>query len=68
MKIKLEKEVNLPELIQWAWNNPKLSRNKRFYPNDIERNCYVTFGVDSIFCNVAGYVSINDKFTIQEEL
>ncbi|HHM4096122.1 TPA: hypothetical protein ACRN5S_002426, partial [Staphylococcus aureus] len=23
MKIKIEKEVNLPELIQWAWDNPK---------------------------------------------
>ncbi|HHQ5142076.1 TPA: hypothetical protein ACSP7V_002888, partial [Staphylococcus aureus] len=22
MKIKIEKEVNLPELIQWAWDNP----------------------------------------------
>ncbi|MDN8957721.1 hypothetical protein ACEZA2_13740, partial [Staphylococcus aureus] len=25
MKIKIEKEMNLPELIQWAWDNPKLS-------------------------------------------
>ncbi|HGZ6207824.1 TPA: hypothetical protein ACOFXO_002589, partial [Staphylococcus aureus] len=32
------------------------------------RNCCVTFDVDSILCNVAGYVSINDKFTIQEEI
>ncbi|HHB3337269.1 TPA: hypothetical protein ACN81I_002712, partial [Staphylococcus aureus] len=23
MKIKIEKEMNLPELIQWAWDNPK---------------------------------------------
>ncbi|MDT3030729.1 hypothetical protein QLH19_14035, partial [Staphylococcus aureus] len=22
MKIKIEKEMNLPELIQWAWDNP----------------------------------------------
>ncbi len=68
MKIKLEKEVNLPELIQWAWDNPELSGNKRFYSNGIRRNCYVTFDVDSILCNVTGYVSINDKFTIQEEI
>ncbi|HDG4048061.1 TPA: hypothetical protein ACHB59_002646 [Staphylococcus aureus] len=68
MKIIIEKEVNLSELIQWAWDNPKLSGNKRFYPNGVMRNCYVTFGVDSIFCNVTGYVSINDKFTIQEEI
>ncbi|MDN8940609.1 hypothetical protein Q0P20_14010, partial [Staphylococcus aureus] len=27
MKIKIEKEMNLPELIQWAWDNPKLSGN-----------------------------------------
>ncbi|HDK9605827.1 hypothetical protein [Staphylococcus aureus] len=68
MKIKLEKEVNLPGLIQWAWDNPKLSGNKRFYANGVMRNCYVTFDVDSIYCNVTGYVSINDKFTIQEEI
>ncbi|HCT5251808.1 TPA: hypothetical protein OT052_000423 [Staphylococcus aureus] len=68
MKIKLEKEVNLPELIQWAWDNPELSGNKRFYPNGVMRNCCVIFDVDSILCIVSGYVSINDKFTIQEEL
>ncbi|WP_348689243.1 hypothetical protein, partial [Staphylococcus aureus] len=55
-------------LIQWAWDNPKLSGNKRFYSNDFERNCCVTFDVNSILCNVTGYVSINDKFTIQEEI
>ncbi|HCU7075385.1 TPA: hypothetical protein O4577_002560, partial [Staphylococcus aureus] len=54
MKIKIEKEMNLPELIQWAWDNPKLSGNKRFYSNDVERNCCVTFDVDSILCNVTG--------------
>ena len=67
MKIKVEKEMNLPELIQWAWDNPKLS-GKRFYSNDFERNCCVTFDVDSILCSVTGYLSINDKFTIQEEI
>ncbi|ORN63329.1 hypothetical protein B8A18_15515 [Staphylococcus aureus] len=44
------------------------SGNKRFYSNDVERNCFVTFHVDSILCNVTGYVSINDKFTVQEEI
>ncbi len=68
MKIKVEKEMNLPELIQWAWDNPKLLGNKRFYSNDFERNCCVTFDVDSILCSVTGYLSINDKFTIQEEI
>ncbi len=68
MKIKIEKEVNLPALIQWAGDNPKLSGNKRLYSNDVERNCFVTFHVDSILCNVTGYVSINDKFTVQEEI
>ncbi|EZT11838.1 hypothetical protein W414_02702 [Staphylococcus aureus VET0081R] len=68
MKIKVKKTMNLPELIEWAWDNPKLSGNKRFYSNDVERNCCVTFDVDSILCNVTGYVSINDKFTVQEEI
>ncbi|HDJ2905860.1 TPA: hypothetical protein PP434_002484 [Staphylococcus aureus] len=68
MKIKVKKEMSLPELIQWAWDNPKLSGNKRFYSNNIENNCCVIFDVDSILCIVSGYVSINDKFTIQEEI
>ncbi|HGO3644741.1 TPA: hypothetical protein ACK052_002784, partial [Staphylococcus aureus] len=25
MKIKVKKEMNLPELIQWAWKNPELT-------------------------------------------
>nr|WP_241228712.1 hypothetical protein [Staphylococcus aureus] len=38
--------LNLPELIQWPWDNPKLSGNKRFYPNGVRHNCHVTFDVD----------------------
>ncbi|MCQ9949006.1 hypothetical protein L6C85_07325 [Staphylococcus aureus] len=68
MKIKVKKEMKLDELIKWARENPELSGNKRFYSNDVERNCCVTFDVDSILCNVTGYVSINDKFTVQEEI
>ncbi len=28
--IKTKKEMNLPELIEWGWNNKELSKNKRF--------------------------------------
>ncbi|WP_204206463.1 hypothetical protein [Mammaliicoccus sciuri] len=28
--IKTKKEMNLPELIEWAWNNKELSKNKQF--------------------------------------
>ncbi|HFF1101956.1 TPA: hypothetical protein ACF9IG_002826, partial [Staphylococcus aureus] len=31
MKIKVKKTMTLSELIEWAWDNPKLSGNKRFY-------------------------------------
>ncbi|WP_148239966.1 hypothetical protein [Staphylococcus aureus] len=67
MKSKIEKEVNLPDLIEWAWDNPKLSGNERFYSNDVERNGFGTFQVDSIVSTVTGYVSIKDKVTVQEE-
>ena len=71
MKIKRKVEKNLPQLIEWAWDNPKSSRNKRFVSENKEFpyvNQYVIF-------NEVGYAEIensycygrNDLFTVEVE-
>ncbi|MEB5899824.1 hypothetical protein [Staphylococcus arlettae] len=71
MKIKTKKQLNLPQLIEWAWDNPKSSRNKRFVSENKEFpyvNQYVIF-------NEVGYAEIensycygrNDLFTVEVE-
>ena len=36
MKIKTKKQLNLPQLIEWAWENPELSKNKHFVSENKE--------------------------------
>ena len=71
MKIKRKVEMNLPQLLEWAWDNPKSSRNKRFVSENKEFpyvNQYVIF-------NEVGYAEIensycygrNDLFTVEVE-
>lgn len=71
VKIKTKKQKNLPQLIEWAWENPKLSRNKRFVSENKDSpyvNQYVIF-------NEVGYAEIensycygrNDLFTVTVE-
>ena len=71
MKIKTKKQLNLPQLLEWAWDNPKSSRNKRFVSENKEFpyvNQYVIF-------NEVGYAEIensycygrNDLFTVEVE-
>lgn len=37
MKIKTKKQMNLPQLIEWAWNNPDLSHEMTFISKGYER-------------------------------
>lgn len=37
MKIKTKKQLNLPQLIEWAWDNPNLSNGMTFISNGCER-------------------------------
>ena len=71
MKIKTKKQLNLPQFLEWAWDNPKSSRNKRFVSENKEFpyvNQYVIF-------NEVGYAEIensycygrNDLFTVEVE-
>lgn len=71
MKIKTKKQLNLPQLIEWGWNNPSLSRNKRFFSKDeklgITKHCvhFNDFGypeVDNRYC-----LEPADTFTVEVE-
>lgn len=74
MKIKTKKQMNLPQLIEWGWGNPSLSRNKRFFSKDenlgITKHC--------VHFNDFGYPEVDNRycleptdtftFTIEEEI
>lgn len=71
MKIKTKKQLNLPQLIEWGWGNPSLSRNKRFFSKDeklgITKHCvhFNDFGypeVDNRYC-----LEPADTFTVEVE-
>lgn len=71
VKIKQTKQLNLPQLIEWGWNNPSSSRNKRFFSKDenlgITKHCvhFNDFGypeVDNRYC-----LEPTDTFTVEVE-
>lgn len=71
MKIKTKKQLDLPQLIEWGWGNPILSRNKRFFSKDenlgITKHCvhFNDFGypeVDNRYC-----LEPTDLFTVEVE-
>ena len=71
MKIKTKKQFTLPQLIEWGWGNPSLSRNKRFFSKDenlgITKHCvhFNDFGhpeVDNRYC-----LEPTDTFTVEVE-
>ena len=71
MKIKTKKQLNLPQLLEWAWDNPKSSRNKRFVSENKEFsyvNQYVIFNevsyaeIENSYC-----YGRNDLFTVEVE-
>lgn len=71
VKIKQKKTMNLPQLIEWGWGNPSLSKNKRFFSKDenlgITKHCvhFNDFGypeVDNRYC-----LEPSDTFTVEVE-
>ncbi|HFH2454877.1 TPA: hypothetical protein ACGJNM_001756 [Staphylococcus aureus] len=68
MKIKFKKEVNLPELIQWAWEYPDLTKGKRFYTENQDNENFVYFSSeDGRKCLVSEFVSADDTFEVEFE-
>ncbi|UVI92147.1 hypothetical protein NW981_10920 [Staphylococcus aureus] len=68
MKIKVEKEMNLPELIQWAWDNPELATGKIFHTQVKSDSNYVYFSLyDGRNCVTKGFISTYDTFKVEVE-
>lgn len=64
MKIKTKKQLNLPQLIEWAWKNN--IENKEFRAKD--NYTEVIFGDDGDFSlGQMGFVEEKDTFTVEVE-
>ena len=71
MKIKTKKELTLPQLIEWAWENPDLSHGMTFISNDWE-NVRIDFkfnprGVLNLDILNGHNISDNIMFTLKVE-
>ncbi|HDA2710527.1 TPA: hypothetical protein ACU231_002714 [Staphylococcus aureus] len=68
MKIKVKKEMNLPELIQWAWKNPELTTGKRFYTENKDNENFIYFSwEDGRKCFTSYFMSADDTFEVEVE-
>ncbi|UXU53190.1 hypothetical protein [Staphylococcus arlettae] len=70
MKIKTKKQLNLPQLIEWAWDNPDLSHGMTFISNGCERVKiefrYNPRGVLNLDILNGTSISNNIQFTLEE--
>lgn len=63
MKIKTKKQLNLPQLIEWAWKNDVKGEN---FPTDQNEEAGIYFATNSDFMmNNADYIRYNNTFTVE---
>ena len=70
MKIKTKKTMNLPQLIEWAWENPKEVESKIFESDNIDyfsNTAHVQFSNDGYGVRMNSSVSVDDTFTVEDE-
>ncbi|MDH9161278.1 hypothetical protein PYL56_07845 [Staphylococcus succinus] len=67
MKIKTKKQLNLPQLIEWAWDNPELSQYKMFEKIGATMRDYVSFNNEENGVRLNGTVKPTDLFTVEVE-
>ncbi|HIA7078058.1 TPA: hypothetical protein ACWR1E_000361 [Staphylococcus aureus] len=68
MKIKVKKEMNLPELIQWAWKNPELTTGKRFCTENKDNEKFIYFSwEDGRKCFTSYFITPEDTFVVEVE-
>lgn len=67
--IKVKKEMNLPELIEWGFNNPELSKGKVYNIDDENDRfaAYVSFLPDVTGVRVPCTITQNNTFTVEVE-
>ncbi|WP_000693985.1 hypothetical protein [Staphylococcus aureus] len=66
MKIKIEKEMALDELIKWARENPELSENKNYFATACI-NEFVRFQKGTNKLITFGFTSIDTLFVVEVE-
>lgn len=70
MKIKTKKQLNLPQLIEWGFNNPKEVESKVFESDNIDyfwNTANVQFSNDGCGVRMSSSVSVDDLFTVEVE-
>ncbi|UXU51828.1 hypothetical protein [Staphylococcus arlettae] len=68
MKIKTKKQLNLPQLIEWGFNNPELVKGKLYLTKEHdEYSPYVRFSVDGYGVRTGQSINNNDTFTVEVE-
>lgn len=70
MKIKRKLEMNLPQLIEWGFNNPKEVESKIFESDNIDyffNTAHVQFSNDGCGVRMSSSVSVDDTFTVEVE-
>ena len=68
MKIKTKKQLTLPQLIEWAWNNPELAKSKLYLTKEHdEYSPYVQFSVDGYGVKTSQPITNKDTFTVEIE-
>lgn len=70
MKIKTKKTMNLPQLIEWAFNNPKEVESKIFESDNIDyfsNTAHVQFSNDGYGVRMDSSVTVDDTFTVTTE-
>ena len=68
MKVKQKKELNLPQLIEWGFNNPELVKGKLYLTKEHdEYSPYVQFSVDGYGVRTSQSINNKDTFTVEVE-
>lgn len=68
MKIKTKKQLNLPQLIEWGFNNPELAKGKLYLTKEHdEYSPYVQFSVDGYGVRTSQSITNKDTFTVEVE-
>ncbi|GFN43059.1 hypothetical protein SAB46_06640 [Staphylococcus aureus] len=66
MKIKIEKEMRLDELIKWARENPDLSQGKIFFSTGFSDG-FVRFHPNTNKCSTSSFIPIDIPFIVDIE-
>ncbi len=66
MKIKIEKEMRLDELIKWARENPDLSQGKIFFSTGFSDG-FVRFHPNTNKCSTSSFIPIDIPFIVEVE-